>query len=126
MKKSPPSNAEEVELSDALVNDSLYQYTDVYNTYRNRAKKRNREFSLDPEDIELLCSSVCHYCGTPPSNGPHRLVPYQGIDRVDNSLGYTLENSVPCCPKCNYMKGKGTKQEFINHAWKIVRWICNM
>jgi hypothetical protein len=27
-----------------------------------------------------------------------------GIDRVDNSTGYNLENAKACCAECNYMK----------------------
>jgi 5-methylcytosine-specific restriction endonuclease McrA len=28
----------------------------------------------------------------------------QGIDRVDNSIGYTPDNCVPCCTQCNRIK----------------------
>ena len=37
---------------------------------------------------------------------------YNGIDRIDNNKGYTIDNIVPCCAKCNYAKGKLTLQEF--------------
>jgi hypothetical protein len=29
---------------------------------------------------------------------------FNGIDRVDNTKGYTLENCVPCCTRCNLAK----------------------
>lgn len=59
-----------------------------------------------------MATSQCHYCGSPPSNGQaierkgfegekHY---YQGIDRIENSLGYTKENCIPCCIKCNKIK----------------------
>ena len=38
-----------------------------------------------------------------------------GIDRVDSSKGYTLENSVPCCKYCNIAKHTMTSTEF--YAW---------
>lgn len=42
-----------------------------------------------------------------------------GIDRVDNSVGYTIENCVPCCTSCNFMKGKMTKDDFIEKVSQI-------
>ena len=27
-----------------------------------------------------------------------------GLDRLDNSKGYVLDNVVPCCDKCNRLK----------------------
>ena len=35
-----------------------------------------------------------------------------GSDRVDNSKGYTMENSVPCCKFCNLGKSVCDVQEF--------------
>jgi hypothetical protein len=40
-----------------------------------------------------------------------------GIDRRDNELGYTVTNSVPCCPACNVAKAKMNEAEF--RAWII-------
>jgi hypothetical protein len=37
---------------------------------------------------------------------------FSGIDRVDSSIGYTEENTVPCCSPCNTLKGSGTRAEF--------------
>lgn len=37
---------------------------------------------------------------------------YNGIDRVDNSVGYVLSNCVPCCSTCNRMKGTMSSEEF--------------
>ena len=35
-----------------------------------------------------------------------------GIDRINNSVGYTEKNSVPCCGTCNVAKGQMTLAEF--------------
>ena len=40
---------------------------------------------------------------------------YSGLDRVDNSIGYILENVVPCCVTCNSMKMAMSYNEFITH-----------
>ena len=39
---------------------------------------------------------------------------YNGIDRVDNLMGYTLNNVVACCKNCNTMKKDLNKEEFLN------------
>lgn len=44
---------------------------------------------------------------------------YNGIDRVDNAVGYILENCIPCCEFCN--KAKGTKTYF-----DFLDWICRL
>ena len=40
---------------------------------------------------------------------------YTGIDRMDNDLGYTTENTVPCCTTCNMLKGTMPYDDFM--AW---------
>jgi hypothetical protein len=39
-------------------------------------------------------------------------VPCSGIDRIDNSKGYIVDNCVPCCTYCNTIKGTRTVEEF--------------
>jgi 5-methylcytosine-specific restriction endonuclease McrA len=36
---------------------------------------------------------------------------YSGIDRKDNEKGYTEENCVPCCKRCNGIKGEWLSYE---------------
>lgn len=65
----------------------------------------------------------CYYCGNAPSNKRTRdtgiATYYQGLDRVDNNLGYTIENIVPCCKYCNSFKLDRTEEEFYKHVDKI-------
>lgn len=82
----------------------------VYSKYKSEARIRGRDFSLSREYLIELISQVCHYCQAPPGNtirrrfyGDHVLF-YSGIDRKDNQLGYTPENVVPCCIRCNKVK----------------------
>ena len=42
-----------------------------------------------------------------------------GIDRLDSSKGYTINNCVPCCSKCNLMKSNFKKEDFLQHISKI-------
>jgi hypothetical protein len=69
-------------------------------------------------------ATLCDYCGRHPetytrpknANGGFK---YNGIDRVVNSVGYTLENCVPCCSNCNRAKSTLSRQEFIAWAHRV-------
>jgi len=37
---------------------------------------------------------------------------HNGIDRVDPTKGYTPENTVSCCSRCNYAKHEMTLSEY--------------
>ena len=69
-----------------------------YSSARGLAKRRGYEFSLSKTEFLALISLPCHYCGgaLPVTRG--------GLDRVDNSKGYTFDNVVPCCSDCNRIK----------------------
>lgn len=93
----------------------------IYLDYLKGAKRRGVEFKLSPNDIGNIIYKPCFYCGVEPKN-KHRVirfdgdvfVVYNGIDRVDNSIGYTLENVVPCCRRCNSAKNNMTYEEFVS------------
>ena len=77
--------------------------------YQANARLKKRAWSLSLLQFEALVTGDCVYCGAPPQNKGSSLVrnfafAYQGIDRVVNSQGYTPENSVSCCAKCNAIK----------------------
>ena len=44
---------------------------------------------------------------------------YNGIDRKNNFLGYTLENIVPCCEKCNRAKHIMNLTEFKKWVYSV-------
>ncbi len=97
------------------------------NQYKRGAEKRNLEYNLKTEDFNKIVTGECVYCGDSLTNtkkgqgktsGDYH---YTGIDRVDSSKGYTLENSVPCCWMCNNMKHTTCKEEFLSHIEKIYK-----
>jgi hypothetical protein len=103
------SNKRSLPVGEAALNDLI-------TTYKFRANKKKLEFSLLKKQFKEITSKNCHYCGRKPShkmNRPHRGkltrfngdYIYNGIDRKDNSKGYTLDNSITCCKNCNSMKG---------------------
>ena len=63
----------------------------------------------------------CEYCGgySDELNG----VKFNGVDRIDSSQGYTVENSVPCCGMCNQMKMFYDLHDFLEHAKAITNYI---
>ena len=89
--------------------------------YKNSASQRKLTYDLDDETLFTLIKSNCHYCGKPPSK-PHRKCEtflYNGLDRVDNSIGYIESNVVPCCYICNKMKGELSVEVFLEHLNNI-------
>lgn len=84
---------------------------DLFQRYREGARRRGYFFDLLLEEFQFLTSSDCHYCGAKPNHkhklkNAHGFYIYNGVDRVDNTSGYNVENCVPCCRKCNTTKGK--------------------
>ena len=79
-----------------------------YKTYIERAKKSFPQTQMiDETEFVSITNKPCHYCG---KEGPN------GIDRVDNKIGYTTQNCKPCCKHCNYVKGALSVKDF--NTWK--------
>ena len=91
---------------------------------KERMNKRGLCHDLSFEDFVSLKEGPCVYCGT-----EHRYErldketgmtwKYNTIDRIDPNKGYTKENCVPCCHKCNSAKSDFTLQEFKDHVRKM-------
>lgn len=99
---------------------------ELYSGYRFSAQKKNRVFNLTLGEFQLLTSSECHYCGKPPAQrGGHTkgngYYYYNGLDRVDSGLGYTISNVVPCCKQCNIAKSDYTTKQFYNWVKTVYR-----
>jgi 5-methylcytosine-specific restriction endonuclease McrA len=90
----------------------------LYATYRSNATRRGKEFNLSRDEFDALTTSLCHYCGTEPSqvNKAYKIHEclYSGIDRVDSSKGYITGNCVPCCGQCNKAKGEYSEADFLD------------
>lgn len=74
--------------------------------YKGSAKRRGYSWSLSNEKAVGLFSGNCEYCG---QVGPN------GIDRLDNTVGYEDGNVVSCCSTCNYAKKDMTMEKWT--AW---------
>ncbi len=77
----------------------------VYTSYRDRCIRDNLYWGISLDEFKELTAQKCHYCQKPPANCYRKVFVYNGLDRKNNSAGYSLSNVVPCCRDCNYMKG---------------------
>ena len=89
-----------------------WSLTSQYHEYKKRAKKKKMDFEISKEDSKLFYNTNCYYCGDDFKG--------MGIDRIDNNKGYVLNNVVPCCSRCNFMKHVLNREEFFTHIKKIL------
>ena len=82
---------------------------DKYIYWDSRAFDRKAGFDndLDRGFIRGLIQHGCRYCGETSLR--------MTLDRVDNSQGHTRDNVVPCCIRCNYLRG-----DMPYKAWEII------
>jgi len=94
----------------------------IWGRYRADAKASGREFSLPRALFDDLLTDNCYYCGAPPVNGRN------GIDRVDSGGGYTEDNVVTACTRCNMAKRTQSREEFMLWANRVARHYenCNL
>jgi hypothetical protein len=72
-----------------------------YASYRSRAEKKDLEFTITNDDYKTITTQDCYLCGKKSTD-----TNTNGIDRVDNAIGYTAENCKACCKECNHMKNQ--------------------
>ena len=59
---------------------------------------------------DVITKDPCFYCDDDAE---------LGIDRIDNNIGYVLDNYCSCCISCNVAKGEMTQEEFLKLMRKI-------
>lgn len=99
---------------------------ELFNNYKYSAKRRGIEFQITRDQFISFLYNNCYYCESPPIGyytkkrvtGDEKHY-FNGIDRVDNKLGYVLENCITCCKYCNQAKSDLSKEEFISLVKKI-------
>lgn len=91
-------------------------FNKVLHGYKMSANKRKLIFELTNTQFKSLIDRNCYYCNIEPSqeSKTHSKDPYyyNGIDRIDNTVGYIVENCRPCCKTCNYAKHNMTEEQF--------------
>jgi hypothetical protein len=64
---------------------------DIISSYRRFDYKKGYENNLTQLFVEKSLELPCIYCQDKSS----------GLDRIDNKIGHTIDNCVPCCKECN-------------------------
>lgn len=105
----------------------------VFKRIKSDAVRGGRDFKLSLDTVIKLIHEPCHYCGRRNINSisVKSRVPgeflvknfrYNGIDRKDNDIGYTEENSIPCCVVCNRAKNSMGYYEFLDWIEDMIQY----
>jgi len=93
-------------------------YGILYNKLVREA--RGHPVELTYEQYLGFVEKNCHYCDAKLSwvkHNNHKQSSFAHyVDRKDNSLGYTKDNCVVCCPRCNWGKG----DSFTYEEWVVM------
>jgi hypothetical protein len=98
----------------------------LWRKYKASARARGHELEHGFNEFIKAVKSRCHYCGSPPKPHtyanyyPGKIFHYNGLDRVDSFKGYTKENCVPACVRCNVAKSSGSVEDFLEWAHQLV------
>lgn len=103
----------------------------LYRSLKNGAKSRNLSFDIDYETFSSITKQNCYICGQEPldkhfgysrrrySQNKDNWVICNSLDRINNDLGYTIENVKSCCFMCNRMKSDFDFKIFLDKINKI-------
>lgn len=95
------------------------------NNIKNNAKNKKIPlvFELNNHQIDELMCAPCSYCG---KQANPEIGKFNGIDRIDNSVGYTIANSVACCRYCNWGKHTLSFADFLLWIRKIKKYLPSL
>ena len=93
-----------------------------YNLLLHGRKNGKCDIHLSLSEYQTLAQNkYCHYCG--------EIIEWLGksnayyLDRKDNNVGYSFDNCVVCCSRCNMAKGnRFTYQEWLEIGNTIKYW----
>lgn len=116
--------------SHTLENDAAI-INKIYYNYKQTAARKEIDFNLSLEEFIPLLSLNCVYCGRSPQlsifsgsekyKRKEKRFAYNGIDRINNDLGYAVDNCITCCSNCNRAKSDLPLEDFLSWIQDIVR-----
>jgi hypothetical protein len=97
-----------------------FSFNSRYHSHKNNAAKRGLDFLLTKEEFRLYWEQPCFYCGQDLSSPG-------GLDRLDNTRGYNVDNCVPACFDCNRTKNDKNFEEFVEYCRMITdKFTCSV
>ena len=107
----------------------VYKFNNLLRSYTRGAVARGLLFNMSKEQVYSIATSHCHYCGFLPIfkekdniksvNHQSYSTAYNGMDRVDSSIGYKIDNVVPCCKICNIAKNSMSYSQFMEYLDRV-------
>jgi len=102
--------------------------TAKYKEYKKSAIARNYSFNISEELFESLIIGKCLYChleaipkenSDPIKNESLKWEGFIGVDRINNDLGYEIDNVASCCKDCNWAKSALGLERFLDWLTRI-------
>jgi hypothetical protein len=94
-------------------------FSGVIKRMKREATTRGLVWNIPYDYLRVLVKQNCFYCNSAPYPRRGKKYVYNGLDRVDNMLGYVPKNVVPCCWACNKLKGTEDVDTFFSQIRKI-------
>jgi hypothetical protein len=116
MKNWRDRNPEKMEEANRKRRESIDAH---FKIYARSARLKKLQFTFSEEEFKDMVVQSCYYCDTLDEKG------FNGIDRMNQSVGYIQSNSVSCCAMCNWMKGSLDSATFIKRIRHIHSFIKN-
>lgn len=100
-KKNPERNK---------LSQSKYYRTDRgrFIAAKHAAKEREKTFTISFEEYQKIISEPCYYCD---GKFGKQITTGSGLDRLNNSIGYEINNIRSCCWTCNKIKNDSLTTE---------------
>lgn len=87
-------------------------YEQIFNKLKNTAKNEKHDLDITYLDfLKYTNEPDCYYCGSRIDWQPYGYIESKYrhgsyfLDRRDNDKGYSVENCLVCCTRCNIAKG---------------------
>lgn len=81
---------------------------------KRAAKRRKLAWTIEYDDYLTLVVQPCYHCNRSIADETGC-----GLDRIDNTLGYTLDNVKPCCKTCNRIRSRSMDAEEFKRQTKL-------
>lgn len=106
------------------LNFILVNPAEMLRWYKDNAKQRGLSWEISDLQFSKLILGSCHFCGyeIPELGSSIQKFAFNGIDRLNNALGYAITNVVSCCKTCNHAKHVMSENDFMVWMKRIIQY----